>query len=115
MPNLAELMANLSPDQRELLLAKLNQRHRDQASQPKRALPRQPRTSDSSGEPDRFPVSAAQESLWFLDRVQPGAASYHVAQAVRLTGSLDAAILERSLNEIVRRHEALRTVFVAPD
>ncbi|MEW5926854.1 MAG: non-ribosomal peptide synthase/polyketide synthase [Gemmatimonadota bacterium] len=58
------------------------------------------------------PLSFAQERLWFLDRLQPGSAAYNLAGAVRLRGPLDAAALRRSLAETVRRHEALRTVFV---
>ncbi|HEX8272004.1 MAG TPA: non-ribosomal peptide synthase/polyketide synthase, partial [Longimicrobiaceae bacterium] len=58
------------------------------------------------------PLSFAQERLWFLDRLQPGSAAYNLAGALRLRGALDAAALRRALHEIVRRHEALRTVFV---
>ncbi|WP_225409747.1 non-ribosomal peptide synthase/polyketide synthase [Stigmatella hybrida] len=58
-----------------------------------------------------LPMSYAQQRLWFLDRLEPGSALYNISKAVRLTGSLDASALERSLQEIVRRHEALRTTF----
>jgi thioester reductase-like protein/FkbH-like protein len=115
MPDLAQLMAELSPRQRELLLAKLNQRHRDRAAPSSHGVPRQDRRPASDPQTDCFPVSAAQESLWYLDRLQPGAAAYHVVQAVRLRGRLDVPVLERSLNDIVRRHESLRTTFPAPE
>jgi thioester reductase-like protein/FkbH-like protein len=115
MPDLAQLMAELSPQQRELLLARLNQRHRDRAAPANRGVPRRDRRPASDPQPDCFPVSAAQESLWYLDRLQPGAAAYHVVQAVRLHGRLDVPVLQRSLNEIVRRHESLRTTFPAPE
>ena len=59
-----------------------------------------------------LPLSFAQERLWFLDRLQPGSAVYNLPAALRLAGALDAAALERALGEVVRRHEALRTVFV---
>ena len=59
-----------------------------------------------------LPLSFSQERLWFLDRMQPGTAVYNVPAAMRFTGALDAGVLERALGEIVRRHEALRTVFV---
>ena len=62
-----------------------------------------------------LPLSFAQERLWFLDRLQPGGASYNVAPALRLRGVLDAAALERALGEVVRRHESLRTVFAQED
>ncbi|HEU4562676.1 MAG TPA: amino acid adenylation domain-containing protein, partial [Longimicrobium sp.] len=58
-----------------------------------------------------LPLSFAQERLWFIDRLEPGSAVYNVPVARRLGGALDHAALERSLGEIVRRHEALRTVF----
>ncbi|HEU4561344.1 MAG TPA: amino acid adenylation domain-containing protein, partial [Longimicrobium sp.] len=58
-----------------------------------------------------LPLSFAQERLWFIDRLDPGSAAYNIFLAQRLGGALDQAALERSLGEIVRRHEALRTVF----
>ncbi|HEX6371120.1 MAG TPA: non-ribosomal peptide synthase/polyketide synthase [Longimicrobium sp.] len=58
-----------------------------------------------------LPLSFAQERLWFLDRLQPGSAAYNVPLALRLRGPLDAGALEHALGEVVRRHEALRTVF----
>ncbi|MBW8873686.1 MAG: non-ribosomal peptide synthase/polyketide synthase [Acidobacteria bacterium] len=61
-----------------------------------------------------LPLSFAQQRLWFIDRVQPGSPLYNVAAALRVEGPLDAAVLARCFGEIVRRHEALRTVFAAP-
>ena len=58
-----------------------------------------------------FPVSFAQQRLWFLDRLAPGGTFYNIAWSLRLTGLLNAAALEKSLNEVVRRHEILRTTF----
>ena len=58
-----------------------------------------------------LPLSFAQARLWFLDRWQPGNPFYNIALAIRLKGSLNVAALEQSFNEIVRRHEALRTTF----
>jgi amino acid adenylation domain-containing protein len=57
------------------------------------------------------PPSFAQQRLWFVDRLRPGSPAYHLPAALRLTGRLEAAVAERSLREVVRRHEALRTVF----
>jgi amino acid adenylation domain-containing protein len=57
------------------------------------------------------PTSVAQRRLWFVHRLDPRSSAYNVPIALRLEGGLDAAALERSLGEIVRRHEALRTVF----
>ena len=58
-----------------------------------------------------LPLSFAQMRLWFLEQMSPGSAAYIVPMAWRLRGKLDVSILRMSLSEIVRRHEALRTVF----
>src|SRR4051812_6806444 len=57
------------------------------------------------------PLSYSQERLWFLDQMEPESALYNIPAAIRLKGSLDISALERSLNEILRRHETLRTSF----
>ena len=57
------------------------------------------------------PLSFAQERLWFMERLQPGLASYVVSCGLRLTGALDHDALERALAEVVRRHDTLRTTF----
>jgi hypothetical protein len=60
-----------------------------------------------------MPLCLAQERLWFLDQLEPGNPFYNVAIAIKLTGPLNLVVLEQSLNEIVKRHEALRTSFAA--
>ena len=60
-------------------------------------------------------LSFAQQRLWFLDQWQPGSSTYNLTTAVRLTGVLNFAALERSFNEILWRHEALRTTFATVD
>jgi amino acid adenylation domain-containing protein len=60
---------------------------------------------------DRFPVSFSQLRLWLLDRMEPGTPAYNIPLPLRLDGPLERHALERSLTEIVRRHEGLRTVF----
>ena len=57
------------------------------------------------------PLSFAQERLWFLDRLDPDSPTYNVPAAFRLAGDLNLNALEQSLNEVVRRHEVLRTLF----
>ena len=64
---------------------------------------------------ENIPLSFAQQRLWFLDQMEPGNPLYNIAGAVRLKGSLDIAAFEQSFNEIVRRHEALRTTFQTID
>ncbi|HWS86559.1 MAG TPA: amino acid adenylation domain-containing protein [Pyrinomonadaceae bacterium] len=59
-----------------------------------------------------LPVSIAQQRLWFLDQLEPGNTAYNIASVTRLKGRLDVAALERCLQEVVRRHESLRTKFV---
>ncbi|MFF0458787.1 amino acid adenylation domain-containing protein [Streptomyces mexicanus] len=62
-----------------------------------------------------LPLAPVQERLWLLDRMDPGNPAYHMPAAVRLSGELDRAVLERAVNEIVARHEVLRTRFTERD
>jgi amino acid adenylation domain-containing protein len=59
-----------------------------------------------------FPTSFAQQRLWFLNQLAPGNPFYNVSTALRLTGSLNFTALKQTFNEIVRRHEILRTTFI---
>ena len=59
-----------------------------------------------------LPLSFAQQRLWLLEQLGRDKATYNIPVAVRFTGSLDVGALERSLNQIVQRHESLRTRFV---
>ena len=58
-----------------------------------------------------FPASFAQQRLWFLDQLEPGTAAYNLVRAFRITGPLDVSALTSAIRAVVRRHEALRTVF----
>ena len=59
-----------------------------------------------------LPLSFAQQRLWFFEQLRPGQATYNIPIVVRLRGPLNGAALEQSFNEILRRHEVLRTCFV---
>jgi amino acid adenylation domain-containing protein len=72
-------------------------------------IPRRP-ASDAP-----LPLAFAQRQLWFLDRLSPGNPFYNNPVAFDIVGALDPAVLARALTEVVRRHEALRTVFVSDD
>ncbi len=59
------------------------------------------------------PLSFAQQRLWFLDQLEPGSVAYNIPALMWLPDALNADVLKRTLDEVVRRHEVLRTVFVS--
>jgi natural product biosynthesis luciferase-like monooxygenase protein/amino acid adenylation domain-containing protein len=61
---------------------------------------------------ERVPLSFAQQRLWFLDRLEPGGSVFNIPIALHIEGALDVSALERAFQDMVRRHEALRTVFL---
>lgn len=65
------------------------------------------------GRDGALPLSYAQERLWFLEQLEPESPAYNLSTVIRLSGPLDVGALVQSLEEIVRRHEALRTTFPA--
>ncbi|MGB3298888.1 MAG: condensation domain-containing protein, partial [Phormidesmis sp.] len=84
-------VANLTPEQKRSLLAKLMQR--------------------KAPSPSKIPLSFAQQRLWFIQQLQPGQTAYTIPAALRLQGTLQINVLQRCLNEVVARHEILRTQF----
>ena len=64
---------------------------------------------------DRLPLSFAQQRLWFLDQIEPGSRVHHIPTLLRLKGELNIEALSSAFNEIVHRHEILRTSFPAAD
>jgi hypothetical protein len=100
----SQRIANLSPVKLELMLRKLGK----------------PKTTGAGGQPISRrmstgnalpPASFAQEGLWFLNQLEPDSAAYNVPLTVRLNGALNIEALEKSLREVVSRHESLRTTF----
>ena len=102
MSNISKKIAELSPEKLELLL-KL--RHKKQENSQKKEITLQSR------ETGLFPLSFAQQRLWFLDQLISGNPFYNIPFALRLVGQLNVLALKRSFNEIIRRHEILRTCF----
>ena len=102
MTDFAKRIEDLSPEKREFLLRRFD---REVGDVPPTQIRLQRRDSNS------FPLSFAQERLWFLDQLEPGNPAYSISAAYRVTGRLNVTALEQSLDEIVRRHEILRTTF----
>ena len=102
--SLEERIGNLSPERRAVLEKLLRERHNGDDL----AAPISRRSKQGPA-----PLSYAQQRLWFLDQFIPGNTLFNLRSAYPLTGDVDPAILESSLNEIVRRHEVLRTTFRA--
>ncbi|HEU4629063.1 MAG TPA: condensation domain-containing protein, partial [Gemmatimonadaceae bacterium] len=95
MSDAVQRLAELSPEEKRLLLARLL---REKAARV--------RTE---------PASFGQQRLWFMDQLVPGSAFYTLAAAVPLHFAVDPAVLQQCLSEIVRRHEVLRTTFSVHD
>jgi len=106
MSDRSQRIANLSPDKLALLSRLLEQKSQAPAGKPE--IPRR-------GEADHYPLSFAQERLWFTARMDPRNSAYNIPMALSLQGPLNIAALEQSLGEIINRHEALRTTFGAID
>lgn len=101
MGTLTGKIENLSPQELQALADRLL------AKRPKAVV-----DDARSARPARVPLSFSQEGLWLLEKLGLGGATYNECLAVRLTGVLRIEALQRSLGEVVRRHEALRTRFV---
>ena len=100
--NFHSQVANLSPAKRALLELRLKKRAEALFT------PRIPRRSAAA----TAPLTFAQQRLWFLNQLEPESPAYNESNAVRLCGSLDRDAFKRALNQIVLRHEVLRTAIV---
>jgi len=101
MNSIVRQYAGLTPEKRALFKRLLIQQGIDPLSL---ILP-QDRTTNS------FPLSFAQQRLWFLDQFEPGSPVYNIPTAIRMIGAVSETVLSRCLKELARRHESLRTVF----
>jgi amino acid adenylation domain-containing protein len=90
------------------LAALVDAAKKDGSALPAPAIPR----VDRSGE---LRLSFAQERLWFLDQVMPGSSLYNVPAGLRIRGRLDVPALQQTFQELLRRHEVLRTSFSAQE
>ncbi|HEX6716516.1 MAG TPA: amino acid adenylation domain-containing protein [Pyrinomonadaceae bacterium] len=106
MEDLTKRFAALSPAKRALLERRLSADKSQNTCEPQLS-------KRTPGESAR--ASFAQERLWFIQQLEPESTAYNVPRAIRLRGNLDLKILEQSLNEIIRRHESLRTTFSLVD
>ncbi|HEX7736900.1 MAG TPA: condensation domain-containing protein, partial [Ktedonobacteraceae bacterium] len=106
MSDLPAQAGALSQQKRELLKERLRQKGIN--IQDGQIIPRREKSSPCA-------LSFAQQRLWFLDQLEAGTSVYTIPTAIRLLGTLEVAALERSINEIVRRHETLRTTFATVD
>src|SRR5205823_6011163 len=69
------------------------------------------RRVERAGRERPLPLSYAQQRLWFIEQLEPGSTAYNMPLRLRLRGELDREALKRSVREIVRRHEVLRTSY----
>ncbi len=110
MSDLATILAGLSTAQRELLLARLRTKSEEKSGAAGgEAIPRRPPGLDP------LPLSFGQERLWFLEQLDPGDVTLNISLAVEFAGRLQPPALAGAFDEIVRRHEALRTTFGVRD
>ncbi|SFL14046.1 non-ribosomal peptide synthetase [Lysobacter sp. cf310] len=100
---MAERLARLTPQQRELLRRRLSAH--DAETPQDNAIQRRSRPGES------LPLSAAQQRIWFFERLQPGSGAYHVYGHHLLRGALDPVALERALADVIQRHDGLRMSF----
>ena len=100
--SLEDKIKRLTPEQRAVLMLRMNKRLQQENS--RQTIPKASRDRD-------LPLSFAQQGLWFIHQLEPETTAYNMAFGLNLAGKLDKQALRRSINEIVHRHEILRTTF----
>ncbi|HEY7124282.1 MAG TPA: amino acid adenylation domain-containing protein [Ktedonobacterales bacterium] len=106
-------LTELSPDEQIALFEQL--RKRRQQEQKASASPSVLSITRQSRESRVFPLSFAQQRLWFLDQFEPDTSLYNIPEALHIKGQLQQEALQQTLEALVARHETLRTTFVARD
>ncbi len=94
LTNIEKILEGLSPEKRILLEKKLK---------------------DEGSKFGVFPLSYAQQRLWFIEQLRPNTTAYNIPSAIRLTGKLNFDALQKSLTQIIKRHEVLRTYITLID
>jgi non-ribosomal peptide synthetase component F len=102
MSELNQRITELSPEKQALLMKRLQQ---------KQAMKAKAEIIAPRPEREVYPLSSAQQRMWFLDQLEPGSPLYHIPAALRLRGTLNVEALVHSLTEIISRHETLRAFF----
>jgi amino acid adenylation domain-containing protein/non-ribosomal peptide synthase protein (TIGR01720 family) len=102
---IAKRIAELPLEKRMLLFQQLQKQREKEPAKETQRIPRQGRESET------YPLSFAQQRLWFLNNFEPESPEYNIPQAFRIQGELDHTVMQRALREVVRRHETLRTTF----
>jgi len=90
MTDIAKTLSSLSPEKRKLLELKLKQK---------------------GARFNSFPLSYAQQRLWFLDQMHPGSPLYNIPMAWKISGALNISLFEKAISTVIDRHEILRTTF----
>jgi amino acid adenylation domain-containing protein len=110
MKDISERISALTPEQRALFEARLKQKGLHNQITAVQTIPRRQNRNSAT-----CPASIDQERLWFIDQLQPGNTAYNIFSASRIRGSLNVPIMERVINELIQRHEVLRTTLKSVD
>ena len=110
MKDISERISALTPEQRVLFEARLKQKGLRTHVTAAQTIPRRQDHGSAI-----CPASIDQERLWFIDQLQPGNTAYNIFSASRIRGALNVPIMERVINELIQRHEVLRTTLKSTD